>query len=95
MVYSEKCSSDGLPAGLPEFDSLQRQEISLYLTASRPALGPTQFLVRCVRGALSPRASIVGIATDWTIEGSEFESLKIFLFSTPSRLALGSTQPPI
>jgi hypothetical protein len=34
----------------------------------------------------------------WTTKGTEFESsyrVKNFLFSTSSRLAVGSTQPPI
>jgi hypothetical protein len=34
--------SDWLWAGWPGFDSRQGQEICLYFTASRPALGPTQ-----------------------------------------------------
>jgi hypothetical protein len=42
------------------------------------------------------RDSVVGIATGYE-QGSEFESgrVKNFLFSTSSRPALGSTQPPI
>jgi hypothetical protein len=37
------------------------------------------------------------LATGWTADGSEFESSRIknFLFSTSSRPALRSTQPPI
>jgi hypothetical protein len=34
--------SDGLRAGLPRFDSWQAQEICLFSTASRPAVGPAQ-----------------------------------------------------
>jgi hypothetical protein len=45
--------TDGLWAGRSEFDSRKRQEISLYSTASSPALHPTQPPVQWVPGALS------------------------------------------
>jgi hypothetical protein len=37
--------SDGLRAGLPEFQSQQGQEIFLFSTAFRPAPGPTKPVV--------------------------------------------------
>jgi hypothetical protein len=43
----------GLRAGRPEFNSRQGQEIFLYATASKPALGPTQPPIQWVPGALS------------------------------------------
>jgi hypothetical protein len=46
----------GLRAGRPELYSPQAQEIFLYFTASRPALGPTQPPIQWVSGPLSPRA---------------------------------------
>jgi hypothetical protein len=41
--------------------------------------------------------SVQRLTTGWATEGSEFESRKVknIPFSTSSRLALGSTQPPI
>jgi hypothetical protein len=46
--------SDGLRAGRPGRDSRQGQDIVLFFTASRPALGPTHPPVHWVPGALSP-----------------------------------------
>jgi hypothetical protein len=41
--------------------------------------------------------SVQRLATGWTTEGSEFDFGKVnnFPFSTSSRPALGSTQPPV
>jgi hypothetical protein len=46
--------SDGLRAGRPEFDSPQGQEIFLYSTASRPAVGSTQPPMQWVLESVSP-----------------------------------------
>jgi hypothetical protein len=46
--------SDRLQDGRQGFDSRQGQEIFLYSTASRPALGPTQPPIQWVPGELSP-----------------------------------------
>jgi hypothetical protein len=43
-------------AGWLAFDSLQGQEIFLYPTVSRPALGPTEPLIKWVSGVISPGA---------------------------------------
>jgi hypothetical protein len=45
--------SDGLQAEMAGFNSGQRQEIFLFSTASRLALGPTQHPIQWVPGALS------------------------------------------
>jgi hypothetical protein len=45
---------DGLRAGRHGFDSRKEKVISLFSTASRPALGPTQPLIQCLPEALSP-----------------------------------------
>jgi hypothetical protein len=45
--------SDGLRAGRPGFDSRQDQEIFLFSTAIRLALGPTQSPIQWVPGAIS------------------------------------------
>jgi hypothetical protein len=56
--------SDGLQAGRPGHDSRERQEISLFSTASRPALGPTKPPVRLVSGTLSPEVKEPGRESD-------------------------------
>jgi hypothetical protein len=45
--------TDGLPDGWPCFDSRRGQEIFLYSTASRPALGSTHPPVQWAQAALS------------------------------------------
>jgi hypothetical protein len=44
--------SDGIRSGRPGFYSWQGQEIFLFSTASRPALGPTQSRIQWVPGAV-------------------------------------------
>jgi hypothetical protein len=48
----------------PRFDSGQGQEILLLVTASRPALGPTQPLIQYVSGALSLGVKLQGREAD-------------------------------
>jgi hypothetical protein len=45
------------------FDSRQGQEICLFSTASRPALGPTQSRIQQVSGDVSPWAKQLGRET--------------------------------
>jgi hypothetical protein len=47
-------NSDWLQVGRPGFDPRQRQRIFPLISASRPALGPTQPPVQWVLGALPP-----------------------------------------
>jgi hypothetical protein len=56
-VYPIKDSRDSvqLQAARPSFDSWQGQEICLFSTTSRPALGPTQPPIQLMSRALSPR----------------------------------------
>jgi hypothetical protein len=56
MIGFEIAQSVERRAGRPEFDSRQRQEIILYCTSSRPALGPTQPPTQWTLWALSPGA---------------------------------------
>jgi hypothetical protein len=56
--------SEGLWAGRPGFDSRKGQEIFLYSTSSRPALGPAQPPTQWVPGALSLGVKQQGRATD-------------------------------
>jgi hypothetical protein len=61
--YKEKFYSrysDGLWAERPGFDFQKEQNISLYSTASRPALGATQSPIQWVQGAISPGDKAVG-----------------------------------
>jgi hypothetical protein len=55
MDYNWVDITTGYGAGRPGFDSRQGQEIILYSTASRPALGTTQPPVEWVPRDLSPR----------------------------------------
>jgi hypothetical protein len=64
MVILGSQNSEGLWAGRPEFYSPQRQDIFLYSTASRPALGPTQPSIQWVQEALSPRDKRLGHEAD-------------------------------
>jgi hypothetical protein len=54
----------GARAGRPGFNSRQGQEIFLYSTASRPALGLTQPPVQWMPGALSPGVKLPGREAD-------------------------------
>jgi hypothetical protein len=59
VIYRELGSfgrySDELGAGRPGFDSWQGQEIFLFSTASRPALGSNQPHIHGYRGLFPPR----------------------------------------
>jgi hypothetical protein len=79
-------------------------KISLFATASRLALGPTQQPIQWVPGALSLGVKRPGHEADNSPSTAEFENSgsisplprgKIPLFATASRLALGPTQQPI
>jgi hypothetical protein len=52
--------SDGLRARRSVFDIRQGREISLYSTAARPALGPTQPPIQWVTGSIAPRRKAAG-----------------------------------
>jgi hypothetical protein len=56
--------SDGIQAGRPGFVYRQWQEIFLYSTASRPALGPTQPPIYSVPKAFSPGLKLSGAEAD-------------------------------
>jgi hypothetical protein len=62
--------SDGLQAGWPGFNSRQGQEIFLYSTASRLALGPTQLPNQWVPGALFPGVKRQGCEADCSTSSS-------------------------
>jgi hypothetical protein len=47
-------------AGRPGFDSWQGQEIFIFSTTARPALGSTQPPLQCLPGALSPEVKRPG-----------------------------------
>jgi hypothetical protein len=53
-----------LRSGRLRFDSRKVHGIFLFATASRPALGPTQFPFQCVRGALFPELKQPGREAD-------------------------------
>jgi hypothetical protein len=53
-----------LRAGRPGFDSRHKRGPFLFATASRPVLGPTQPLIQCVPGALSPGVKRTGREAD-------------------------------
>jgi hypothetical protein len=61
--------SDGLRAGQPGFDCRQGQEIFLYSTASRLALGPTQPFL-WVLAAVSPGVKRPGSEADLSLSSS-------------------------
>jgi hypothetical protein len=50
--------------GRPGFNSRQGQEIFMYSTVSRPALGPMQPPVQCIPGTLSPGVKRPGCEVD-------------------------------
>jgi hypothetical protein len=56
--------SDGLRAGLPGCDSRQGQDIVLFFTASRPALGPTHPRIHWVPEASFPCVNWLGRDAD-------------------------------
>jgi hypothetical protein len=63
-IYIDLYESVGIVrAGWPGFDSRQGQEIFLYSTASRSALGQSQ-PIQWVPGALSPGAKLPGHDAD-------------------------------
>jgi hypothetical protein len=68
--------SDGLRAGRQGFDSRQGQEIFLFSTASRPALGPTQPPTQWVAGALSLGVKRPGREADHS------RMVELYLYST-------------
>jgi hypothetical protein len=75
------------------YDSIYRR----YWLASEENINQRRNILDNNRLYLVSRDSVVGIATGWTTEGSEFESrrLKNFLFFTSSIQVLGSAEPPI
>jgi hypothetical protein len=56
--------SDRLRARRPGFDSRQRQELFLYSTESKPALGPTEPPIQWVPGTISPEVKRPGREAD-------------------------------
>jgi hypothetical protein len=79
--------NDGLPVGMTGFDSRPGQEISLYYTPSRQALGSTQPPAQWEPGALSPALKPHGRKTYHSApSGAEFKNdgAIIPLFHTPS-----------
>jgi hypothetical protein len=62
--------SDELRAGRPGFNSRQGQEIFLFSTAPRPALGPTQPPIQWVPGAFSPGVKWQGREADHSLSSS-------------------------
>jgi len=66
-VRSRGCSVSivtKLRAGRPEFGSRQVQGLFLLITASRPALGPSQHPTRWVSAAPSPELKLPGRESD-------------------------------
>jgi hypothetical protein len=56
-----------LRTGRPRFDSRQRKEVLFFATASKPALGPTQYSFQCVLGSLSPGVKLSGREADHSL----------------------------
>jgi hypothetical protein len=79
-----------LRAGRPGFDSRQGQEIFLYFTSSRPALGLTQPPVQWVPGALSPGVTRPGREADHSPPPSAMVKNMWIYTSTPPHVSIVS-----
>jgi hypothetical protein len=74
--------SKGLWAGRPGFESRQAQELFLYSTGSRPALGPTQPPIQYVTSALSLGVKRPGSEADHSHLVPKAKTVELYLHSS-------------